>query len=240
MTTATTSTSTPSPLTPARLGADINNMEQLNEEKEIWKRLTNEQKMQLLGLEVTSQEREAIAQTLADSNRLAYFAYWYQWAAMISKSFVLLLGVAIPVLISLQDSTSDQRQVEALKFSAIALSAFSTLLIGIEGYYKFTERGQKMNSAAIKIGHHFLQFRGLTGKLFGPPEEDDSEPMIIPNLSSIPIGVLKAIVAERENEEEPEEPWEKHTGASYKKYIQVTSKILKQGFTARDAVFVEE
>eukprot|EP00056_Hartaetosiga_gracilis_P016287 m.242961 g.242961 ORF g.242961 m.242961 type:complete len:267 (-) comp39327_c0_seq1:134-934(-) len=237
MTTTTTSMSGVDSPVARRLQPDVNNTQQLKEEQIVWKRLTKEQKMQLLGMELTSQERETVATTLADANTLARLAYWYQWAAMIMKSLLILLGVAVPVLIGLQDQTSNQDVVDGLKFTAIGLSALSTLLIGIEGYYKFTERGQKMNEVAIKIKHHFLQYRGLTGKNFGPPEEDDGAPMMIPNLSGIPISVLKALVAEIEKEGEKKDPWETHTGASFKKFVQLSSNLTKKGFVTRDAVF---
>ena len=191
----------------------------------------------VLRLDLTDLEKDAVAYTVLAFAR--YKMRCQHWRVVGNLLFfgITLAGALVPVLISLQRSYPEQE--DQIQMSAIGLSIFATVGQVLESVYRFRQRATNVEKIADAMNTMFQEFCSLTGPKFDPVlfEETKGEPgtILIPDLSAIPLGILKAHVEQLQIDHQAAQTIElpreaavtiSHTGVMCKKYIHDSHKVL--------------
>ena len=147
----------------------------------------------------------------------------------------------VPVLVGILSTFKDDVTFTVLQIVAIVFSIVGTVCKAIEDVYNFRQRGQ----IRIQYSHHmnniFNEFNALSGPVFDPEYvvpgcEDAKLTTTIPDLTPIPLPVLKAHIVELERRAGQARDMAKtHSGANFKRFYAHFSKLQTE---AREVAFV--
>ena len=193
------------------------------------------------GMSLTEQERENVAYALGKAMLFnEQGKEWKTWGDHLYTAQVVASAL-VPVLVGILSTFKDDVTFTVLQITAIVFSVVGTVCKAIEDVYNFRQRGQIRIQYSHNMNGLFNEFNALSGPVFDPEYvvpgcEDAKLTTTIPDLTPIPLPVLKAHIVELEKRAgQKRDEAKTHSGANFKRFYAHFAKLHTE---AREVAFV--